>query len=101
MKFKQFIYFYPEKPVLVHRDQPLVDEFSADDDYVAEPKYNGARCILVVLNGEMELTIGGVSRTLIKGDQYFLPDGVEHSAKIHAGYADITFFNQPDRFGIK
>lgn len=27
MYFKDFIYFYPENPTLVHRDQPLIDEF--------------------------------------------------------------------------
>jgi ATP-dependent DNA ligase len=54
MKFKNFIYFYPEKPTLIHRDQPLVDELSDDDLYIAEPKYNGTRCTLVVLNGKVE-----------------------------------------------
>ena len=53
MKFKEFIYFFPEKPVLVHRDQPLVDDFTNDPDYIAEMKVNGNRCVLVVLNGEV------------------------------------------------
>lgn len=55
MKFKDFIYFYPEKPVLVHRDQELVEKLSEDSDFVAEPKYNGSRCIVVVINGKVEL----------------------------------------------
>ena len=54
MKFPNFIYFYPEKPTLVHRDQELVQEMSDNPDFVAEPKYNGTRCVVVVLNGNVE-----------------------------------------------
>jgi len=52
----------------------------------------------VVLAGRIELTIGGERHVFEKGDQYFIPADVAHAAKIHAGYADITFFNQPDRY---
>lgn len=54
MRFDNFIYFYPEKPVLIHRDQALVNELSENDNYVAEPKYNGTRCVVVCLNGNIE-----------------------------------------------
>lgn len=33
-----------------------------------------------VFEGEMMLTIGGKSATYRKGDRYFIPDGVMHSA---------------------
>jgi hypothetical protein len=36
--------------------------------------------------------------TLQKGDRYFIPEGVPHSATIYAGYADITFFDAADRY---
>lgn len=52
-----------------------------------------------VLDGSIELTVGGVERTYAKGDSYFIPSGVEHSAVIHAGYADITVFGERDRYG--
>lgn len=55
----------------------------------------------IVLDGKIELTIDGVSRAYTKGDRYFIPKEVKHSGKIHAGYADITFFNQPDRYQSK
>ena len=55
----------------------------------------------VVLEGKSELIIDGVLHTFKKGDRYFIPAGVVHSAKISAGYADITFFNQPDRYQRK
>jgi ATP-dependent DNA ligase len=53
MKFKKHIYFYPEKPSLVHRDQPLVGDLAKNDNWIAEPKYNGTRCVLTVINGDV------------------------------------------------
>ena len=52
----------------------------------------------VVLEGEIELTIEGKSKTLRKGDTYFIPKNVPHGAKIKAGYMDLTLFNQKDRY---
>jgi len=31
-------------------------------------------------------------------DNLFIPKGAKHSAKIYAGYADISFFNERDRY---
>ena len=55
----------------------------------------------VVLAGEIELTIGGETKTYRQGESYYIPAGVKHGAKIRAGYADATFFNQPDRYKAK
>ena len=55
----------------------------------------------IVLEGRIDLTIEGVQRTYTKGDRYFIPKGVVHSAKIHAGYTDMTFFNEKDRYKPK
>lgn len=55
----------------------------------------------IVLEGKIELTIDGVTRTYIKGDRYFIPAGVTHKGKIHASYADITFFDEKDRYQSK
>ena len=52
----------------------------------------------VVLEGEIELKIEGKLLVLKKGDAYFIPAGANHSAKIKAGYKDITLFNQKDRY---
>lgn len=51
MRLKRFKYFYPEKPVLVHRDQELVHRLSEDPDYVGEIKFNGQRLELHVMDG--------------------------------------------------
>jgi quercetin dioxygenase-like cupin family protein len=55
----------------------------------------------VVLAGKIELTIDGVERTYSKGDSVFIPKGAKHSAKAYAGYADISYFNQKDRYKVK
>ena len=55
----------------------------------------------IVLEGKIELTIGGVTKTYVKGDRYFIEKNVKHSGKIFAGYADITFFNQRNRYSTK
>ena len=55
----------------------------------------------VVLEGRIDLVIDGENHTFIKGDQYFIPEGVTHSGKIHAGYADISFFDEPGRYPAK
>ena len=54
-----------------------------------------------VLEGKIELTIDGQKKTYFKGDRYYIPEGVLHSGIIYAGYADITFFNEPDRYSRK
>ena len=55
----------------------------------------------IVLEGEIELTVGGVKNTYSRGDRYFIPKGVPHSARIGPGYADVTFFDQPTRYRAK
>lgn len=55
----------------------------------------------VVLEGEIELTIGGCTGTYRRGDRYVIPRGVPHSARIRAGFAAMDFFDQPDRYARK
>ncbi len=55
----------------------------------------------IVLEGKIELTINGVKKTYQKGDRYYIPKGIKHSGKIYAGYADITFFNEKNRYNPK
>ena len=78
--------------------QIIFMEFSKD---VTVPEHSHESQWAVVLEGRIDLTIDGKERTLRKGDPYFIPRGVKHSARIHAGYADVTFFNQKDRYRRK
>ncbi|WP_136805700.1 cupin domain-containing protein [Desulfosediminicola flagellatus] len=51
-----------------------------------------------VLRGRIDLVIHGKEHTFTEGDRYYIPAGVLHSGKIHAGYADITFFDEKNRY---
>jgi quercetin dioxygenase-like cupin family protein len=55
----------------------------------------------VVLDGEGELTVDGKKHTFRKGDTYYIPKGVKHSARIKKGYKDLTLFDQKDRYKVK
>jgi quercetin dioxygenase-like cupin family protein len=49
----------------------------------------------------MTLTIGGESKRLGKGDTYFIPDGVPHSAVFHSQVKVIDMFDEVARYGEK
>jgi len=55
----------------------------------------------VVFEGEMDLTIGGETRTYVKGDTYFIPAGTLHSASFKMKTMLMDFFEDKDRYGIK
>lgn len=78
--------------------QIIFMEFSEDVDL---PEHSHESQWGVVLEGKIELIINEVKNTYVKGDRYFIPKGVVHSGKIYAGYSDITFFNQRDRYQSK
>lgn len=71
------------------------------DKDVELPEHAHAAQWGIVLEGKIELTIGGVKNTFENGDRYFIPEGEKHSGRIFAGYADITYFDQKDRYKIK
>ena len=78
--------------------QILFMEFSEGVDV---PEHSHAAQWGVVVAGKVDLTIDDVERTYTKGDSVFIPKGAKHSAKIYAGYADVSFFNQKDRYKPK
>ncbi len=77
--------------------QILFMEFSED---IEVPEHTHESQWGVVLEGESELTIDRIPHVFKKGDSYFIPTGTPHSAKIYAGYADVTFFDQSDRYKV-
>jgi quercetin dioxygenase-like cupin family protein len=54
-----------------------------------------------VLEGEVEVTIGGEARRYTPGTTYFIPSGVVHSAKARAGAKIMDFFEEPDRYPLR
>jgi quercetin dioxygenase-like cupin family protein len=80
------------------KHQIIFMEFSED---IELPEHTHAGQWGVVLGGKIDLTIGGTKQTFSKGDCYYIPEGVNHSGKIYAGYADMTYFDQPARYKVK
>jgi quercetin dioxygenase-like cupin family protein len=78
--------------------QIIFMEFSQD---VEVPAHAHAAQLGIVLEGRIDMVIDGKEYIFSKGDRYFIPAGTVHSAKIHAGYADVTFFAEPDRYRRK
>jgi quercetin dioxygenase-like cupin family protein len=75
--------------------------FMSFENDVEVPEHSHEAQWGVVLNGEGELTIDNRKHTFKKGDTYYIPRGVKHSARIKAGYKDLTLFNQKDRYKAK
>lgn len=55
----------------------------------------------IVLEGEMDLTIGGETRTYTKGDTYYIEAGVEHAATFRTRFRCIDVFGEPARYAAK
>ena len=55
----------------------------------------------MVLEGEMSLTIGGDTKRYRKGDTYYIPDGVSHSAVFHSKVYVVDLFDEPARYKQK
>ena len=55
----------------------------------------------IMLEGEMSLTIGEDTKTYRKGNWYFIPDGVVHSADFMSRVNVIDVFDAPDRYSKK
>jgi quercetin dioxygenase-like cupin family protein len=78
--------------------QLIFMSFNAD---VEVPSHSHEAQWGAVLDGELEITIGGKKYSYTKGDTYFIPKGVKHSARIRKGYKDLTLFDQRDRYQVK
>ena len=78
--------------------QILFMQFEEDVDL---PEHSHAAQVGFVLEGKIDLVVYGKKQTFTKGDRYYIPAGVKHSGKIYNGYADITFFNEPNRYSPK
>lgn len=78
--------------------QILFMEFDRNVDL---PEHSHEAQVGFIVEGKIKLTINGKDHIYKKGDRYYIPSGIKHSGKIYAGYADITFFNQSDRYKLK
>lgn len=82
---------------MLRSEDGLLIFFHFTRETVVPPHSHGAQWG-TVLEGEIELTIGGQTRTYRPGDSYVIGAGVEHSVRIQAGVKVIDFFEEPDRY---
>ena len=74
--------------------------FHFSEDVEVPPHSHDAQWIIVI-EGEIALTVEGKEHVLTKGDRFLILKGETHSAKIKAGYASMEFFADKDRYKIK
>ncbi len=55
----------------------------------------------IVIDGEMDLTIAGQTKTYKKGDSYFIPEKALHSAVFKTRTKVLDFFADKDRYKVK
>ena len=55
----------------------------------------------IVIDGEMDLTIDGITRTCKKGDSYYIPAGIVHSAEFKNQTRVMDFFADKNRYKPK
>ena len=55
----------------------------------------------IVVEGEMDLTIDGVTKTYKKGDSYFIKSGEVHAAVFKEKTFAIDFFDDQNRYNIR
>jgi quercetin dioxygenase-like cupin family protein len=82
---------------MLRTDQALAMFYEIPDG-VEVPEHAHAAQWGVVLEGSVEFTIGGETRTYRRGDTYYVPDSVAHSAVIHPGFVGIDVFADADRY---
>jgi quercetin dioxygenase-like cupin family protein len=103
--FPEFIRALPEpdsplaglKARLLGNDRALAMFYELPDGVEVPEHAHGAQWG-VVLEGWVEFTIGGETKTYRRGDTYFVPDSVAHSAVISPGYVGIDVFADADRY---
>jgi len=52
----------------------------------------------IVVDGKIDLTIGGEQKTYYKGDSYNIQAREIHGGKIYSGFKAIDFFEDADRY---
>jgi quercetin dioxygenase-like cupin family protein len=110
MPFPPFIEAFPSIDVpfpddvvrtsVVRSDDGLVVFFTFLKDMTLPMHAHGAQWGTVI-EGEIEFTIGGETRTYRPGDSYSIPAGVEHGAMIKAGSRVIDVFEEADRYSLR
>ncbi len=82
---------------MLRSEDGLLVFFDFTRETIVPPHAHGAQWG-TVLEGAIELTIGGMTRTYGPGDSYVIGAGEVHEGTIPAGVKVIDFFEEPDRY---
>jgi len=55
----------------------------------------------LVVAGTVLLRMDGEEQRFEAGDNFFVPAGTPHSARVSAGYRAVIIFNEPGRYGAQ
>lgn len=77
------------------RSQVVFIEFSKA---VNVPEHSHKEQWEFVLSGSVRLNREGEESEFCAGDNFFIPEGVPHSAKVSEGYRALVIFNEPNRY---
>lgn len=94
---------FPADAVEAHAlrsDAGLVVYFDVHKDCTVPPHSHLGQWGMLI-DGEIELTVDGVTRTCRKGDTWDIPAGVVHSAVLKAGSKVMDVFEEPDRYKLR
>ena len=65
------------------------------------PEHTHSAQFGMILEGELSLTVGGVTKRYRRGDTYFVPEGAPHSAVFHSKVYIVELFNERSRYKEK
>jgi len=71
------------------------------NETVDVPEHTHAEQWEFALAGRVVLHRQGSSKEYKAGENFFLPAGLPHSARVYAGYKAMIVFNAPDRYKSK
>ena len=104
--FPEFIKILPKADIKIDgceayliqgETQQIIFAYVKNDTILAKHKHDSQWEI--VLEGKVDLIVNNKEKKCYcKGDSFYIPPNVYHSAFIYAGYSSIIIFNQKDRY---
>jgi quercetin dioxygenase-like cupin family protein len=94
---------FPKDSVRIHAlrsDSGLAVYFDVLKDMTVPPHSHKGQWG-ALFQGEIELTVDGVTRVCRPGDTWDIPAGVVHSAVLKAGAKLMDVFEEPDRYPLR
>jgi len=85
---------------VIRSDAGLMVIFAFQEDFALPEHFHKAQWG-TVLDGQLELTIDGNSRTYLPGESYSISSGVLHAVKVTAGTKTIDIFEESDRYPLR